>query len=424
MNVPLIAAAIFVVSIVAIIARPYRVPEAAVAVSGAAMMLVAGVVSPADAASSLAGSWNVFLYFLGMLLVAAIADQAGVFGWLAGVATRAAGGSAARLLLAVFGLGVLTTVIFSNDATALMLTPVVFVLVRRLDLPPKPFAFACALVANSASLLFPVANPANVLVLNAVPMTLGAFWGRLLIPGIAALAVTVAGTRFFFRADLRRRFTPPAADPVAGTGRGFRATFGGLAALGAAYGLGSWYGVPLGLVALAGAGLLAMIGLVAGTLDSRKVCREVAWGIFPFLAGMLVLITGVQTAGLARLLGELVLRAAEFGGGVGGVFAALGTALGSNVINNLPMALVAANTLHAAPIDPSTRRSLAAAVMLGVDIGPNLTVVGSLSTMLWLLLLRRGGLEISGLQYVRVGIALTPPMLLAAVATFWLTHPV
>jgi len=413
---------LFVATLSLVLIRPRRVPEGVFALGGALGMLLVGAVSPREALAIILGAWNAFLFFLGMLVAAAAADRAEVFTRLAGLAARGAGGSGWRLLLNLFLLGSAITAILSNDATALLLTPVVFALVVRLGLPPRPYAFTCSFVANAASLLLPVANPANILVLQVVPMTLPQFLGRLLLPALVALAVTFAGLLLVFRDDLVVGF---GAKPTAGAAdhpRGFAVTLAGLCLLAAGYLAGAALEAPLGLVALAGATIILLAQALVGALAPRAIASEVAWGIFPFLAGMLVLVRGIENAGLTPLLGALLARAVASGGLLAPLLTAVGAALGANLINNLPMALIAASTVAAAPAAPSTHQDLAAAVLLGVDLGPNLTIVGSLSTMLWLLLLRRRGLDVSGLEYLRVGALLLPPALLAAALTLWLVQ--
>jgi arsenical pump membrane protein len=378
------------------------------------------VVTPGEALGAVLGSWNVLLFFVGLMVASAAAERAGVFVVAADWVARLAGGSARRLLVLVFALGTLVTALLSNDATALLLTPVVFSLARRLDVPPLPYAFACALVANAASFILPVSNPANLLVLEGAPMGLDQFVGRLWLPSLASVVATLSVLLALNWGGLGRRYVPPKRPDV--TGR-VRAGLIGLGAMTAGYLTADLVGVPLGVVACLGAALLVGLdqAVTGGTSPGVvALARDVGWGLLGLLAGLTVVVAGLQASGAAAT-GAGLLRTLGEAGPLGLMGVVLGSALLSNVVNNLPMALVAAAALHELP--PSeTRLDLAAALIVGIDLGPNLTTVGSFATMLWLMLLRRRGVAVSAWSYGRVGLVVTPPALLAATAALLWTR--
>jgi arsenical pump membrane protein len=412
-----LAAAIFVSSLVLLLLRPRRVPDWAAALGGGLLLVLLGALPIDDALGQLAGAWNVFLFFLGLGLSAATADRAGVFRAAAEVAARLGHGSQRRLLVSLYLAGAVVTMVLSNDATALLLTPVAFVVATRLGLDPRPYAFACALVANAASFLLPVSNPANLLVLSRAPLSLGAFGIRLLLPSLLAIACTLAGLLIIFRAELATPFALPAITRQ----RLERRTAVGLAGAGCLaviYVIASALSWPLGVVALAGAlFLIALDGVVAGW-DLRALLAEVPWMLFPLLAGLLLLVSGAERIGLVTPFVQMIDASAHLGS-AGLPLAALGLAVLANVLNNLPAALIAATALGGLP--PGVERSdLAAAVIVGVNLGPNLTTIGSLATMLWLVLMRRHGVEVSTLTYLRVGAVTTLPALLASVVGLWI----
>jgi arsenical pump membrane protein len=190
----------------------------------------------------------------------------------------------------------------------------------------------------------------------------------------------------------------------------------GLLAL--AYVVGSAEGWPLGLVAVAGAVLLVGLDTLAAGWHPRAVLHEVPWTLFPLLGGLLLLVAGAEQIGLVAPLAGMVDASARLGAR-GLPLATLGLALLANAINNLPAALVAASALGALPAGVQ-RSDLAAAVIVGVNLGPNLTTVGSLATMLWLVLMRRSGVEISAIDYLRVGVLTTVPALVCAASAVWL----
>jgi len=380
-------------------------------------MVVAGLLPFGAAVAALADAWNIFLFFSGLGISAAVADRAGLFRAAAEAAARLARGSQQRLLIGMYVTGALVTAVLSNDATALLLTPVAFAVATRLGLDPRPYAFACALVANAGSFLLPVSNPSNLLVLAQTPLPFGPFVARLLFPSLLALAATLAGLLLHFHTELAEPFQMPPNDR-AGPNRRTRAILAGVAGLAAVYVAGAAVGWPLGLVALAGATALVALDGWAGGWEPRALAREIPWALFPLFGGLLLLVQGAEQTGVFGPLADTFAAADRLG--VNGLpLAVLGLAVLANLVNNLPAAMVAASALGAQPPD-AAQANLAAAVIVGVNLGPNLTTVGSLATMLWLVLLRRRGVDISVLEYLRVGTIVTVPALLAAAGGLWL----
>ncbi len=199
----LLTSLIGLLTLAGIMTRPWRWNESRIALTGAAVLLLLGLISPADAARTLLRDWNTFLFFLGMMGLSAMAETAGLFDWLAVQAAQFARGSAARLFLNVFLLGTVITMIFSNDATALILTPVVYVLVTRLRLPVLPYMFACTFIADTASFLLPISNPINIIVLSRFPLDLFSFLRLLLLPSLVVIAINFAIFYLLYRSQLK-----------------------------------------------------------------------------------------------------------------------------------------------------------------------------------------------------------------------------
>jgi len=418
-----LVALITVATLLAVMLRPRGIAEALSALVGGALVVAVGAVPPVQAAALLLNAWNVFGFFLGLMLIAAAADHAGVFDVLAWQAARHAAGSRRRLLLNVFAIGIVLTAFLSNDATALVLTPVVYTLAVRLALPVRPYAFACTFIADTASFLLPVSNPINILVLQRFPASLPTYLHHLLPAALGAIAVNVVAFFILFRGDLRGDFDTTAIVRPAVVDRAprlLRFTSGALVAIAAGYLLAAWQGWPLGLVALAGATVLLGGWARWGNLAGQKLARELSWGLFGFVAGFLVIVQGIENVGLVNGLGRglALLAGAE---PLRATFAALLTgALGANVVNNVPATLIQLAAIDSLPAD-RTQTLLAYGTIVGADLGPNLTTVGSLATMLWLLILRKRGVEISSLDYLRIGVATTPGLLLAAGLALWWT---
>lgn len=411
---------IFAATLILIITRPFRLTEAIISAGGGLLMLLVGIVSPGDAISVLLSQWNIFGFFLGLMLIAAIADSAGVFDMLAYQAAQLARGSSLRLYLAIFAVGALITAFLSNDATALILTPVVYALVTRLRLPVLPFMFACTFIADTASFLLPVSNPINILVLDAFGGDLGAFLRYMALPALVCVALNVGLFTLIFRRSLGARYDVTAVAAPTLDARFLRAVMGGLLVITLGYVVGSAVGVPLSLVALAGSLLLLTCAAWARRLDVARWRRNISWSLFVFIAGMFVLVRGVENLGLTAMFGQALPHLAGSSQLGAVALVAGGTALGANLINNVPMALVMISAIHGVHTPAATQTGMVFALILGADLGPNLTTVGSLATILWIVILRRKGLEISTRAYVRLGLAVVPVMLALGVLLIWL----
>ena len=420
----LLTSFIGLLTLAGIMTRPYRWSESRIAMAGAAALLLLGLIRPADAVRTLLKDWNTFLFFLGMMGLSAMAETAGLFDWLAVQAAQFARRSAARLFLNVFLLGTVITMIFSNDATALILTPVVYVLVKRLRLPVLPYMFACTFIADSASFLLPISNPINIIVMSRFPLNLFSFLRLLFLPSLVVIAINVGIFYLLYRAQLKGTFNLdhlPTAEKAVKHKAYFRYTLWVLAMVAPSYVIASAFLVPLSTIALAGA-----LALLAGALFWKRTTlaqagKKISWSIFGFIAGMFIVVRAIEDTGLTMKLGNLLLHLSggtKFGAVMVGTF---GSALGTNLINNVPMAVVMNSSLGSVlNAAPAMRNGFVAATMFGCDLGPNLTTVGSLATILWLLILRQRDVDVSGLDYFKVGVLVTPVMLFAGALTIWL----
>lgn len=420
----LLAALITLLTLIGIMTRPFKWDEALIALAGAALMLILGLIPPLEALNTLANDWNTFFFFLGLMSLSALAEVAGLFDWLAVQAARLAGNSPARLLLNVFLLGSLISMVLSNDATALVLTPIVYSLVTRLRLSVLPYLFACTFIADTASFLLPVSNPINIIVLSKFPFDLWTFLRLLFLPGLLVISINIGIFFLLYRRQLQGQFDItrlPSAESAIEHPAYFRYTCGVLLLVVIAYVVASATRFPLSIVALMGACLLLLGAFHWKRTTIKHTGKQISWSIFGFIAGMFIVVQAVEDTGLTAQFGQLLLHLSG-GTSFGAVMiGTLGAAIGTNLINNVPMAVVLSSALggiqHASP---SVNLSFVVATIFGCDLGPNLTTVGSLATVLWLLILRRRNLDVSGLDYFKVGIIVTPLMLLAGALTIWL----
>ena len=377
--------------------RPGNVREWAVAIGGAALVLASGSITPADAIAALGREWDVFAFLLGLFGIAAIAEQSGIVERLTAAAHVHAGGRRDRLLVLICAVGAFVTVTLSNDATVLILTPLVIALCRALAIPALPYAFACVLMANAASLILPVANPANVIVLHDAPVRLGTYLAFAALPSLVAIVATTGALLVVFRGELRGPLAVPAravVDPDAGiVGIGIGAVMVG-------YLVALAVGWPVGLVALTGAVLLVLLRAARRRLDVRRYLSGIEWAVFPFLAGLFILVSAAERAGLGPVVATAVAEG-EGAGAPGTAGLAIAAAAASNLMNNLPFALVAGEGLRAAP---AAGPAAVVALLVGIDLGPSFTTIGSLATLIWILILRRRGIALSALGYMRLAL--------------------
>src|SRR6266705_1241194 len=202
----LLISLIAILTLIGIMVRPFQWNEAMMAMAGAALLLLLGLIKPLDALNTLLSDWNVFIFFLGMMALSALADAAGLFDWLAAQAARLAGGSTRRLLLNTFVLGSLISMVLSNDATALILTPIVYTLVTRLRLSVLPFLFACTFIADTASFLLPVSNPINIIIMSHYPLDLLTFLRLLSLPCLLVIGINIGMFFLLYRGQLQGKF--------------------------------------------------------------------------------------------------------------------------------------------------------------------------------------------------------------------------
>jgi arsenical pump membrane protein len=393
--------------------RPRGIPEW-VWIGGGAVVLVATRLLPlGGAVHAIREGLDVYLFLAGMMILAELAREEGVFDWVADFAVHHARGSASRLFLWIYLAGTVVTALLSNDATAVVLTPAVLAAVQRAKVEPRPHLLACALIANAASFLLPIANPANLVVYAAHLPPLGHWLRIFLLPSVASIAATFVCLRL-----LSRRALAGEAAPVEEAYRLDAAGWLAVAGIGVAVVallVASGLGIPLG-APTCGAGVVALVLVALKDRGAPKnAVRNVAWSVLPLVAGLFMIVEALNRAGMMRLMHEGLAWLASVHDGVGKFAGGFGVALLSNLTNNLPAGLAVGTALR----QMGQHGLLAHAVLIGVDLGPNLSVTGSLATILWLITLRRDGAEITRWEFLRVGIVAMPVALLLALLALW-----
>ncbi len=399
-----------------ILFRPWGLSEALWAVAGAALLVAGSLLSWRQAWTAVGRGTNVYLFLAGMMLLAELARAQGLFDWIAAHAVRAARGGPRRLFLLVYLVGIVVTALLSNDATAVVLTPAVYAATRHARTEPLPYLLICAFIANAASFLLPIANPANLVVYGSHLPRLGPWLAQFLLPSVLAIGVTF----FVLRATQRDALAGTVHDTpsVPRLTRSARLAAAGIALTVMVLLWASATGRPLGAPTLVAAVLTVAIALASARRNPWPLVKAVSWSILPLVAGLFVLVSGLARTGLLSLLRTLIADLALRAGLLAGFAAGAGIAAASNVMNNLPMALVA-SSLGAGHGISAVRASL----LIGVDLGPNLSVTGSLATLLWLIALRRENVRVDSLTFLKIGVLVMPPALLAALSAAAFVHP-
>ena len=402
--------AICALAALGVIIRPFRTPEALWASAGALVLVLAGLIAPSRALAGIAKGTDVYLFLAGMMLLSEIARREGLFDWVAAFAVNHARGSPKRLFGLVYAVGVVVTAVLSNDATAVVLTPAVFAAARKTGADPLPHLFVCALVANAASFVLPISNPANLVLYASRTPPLGAWMASFALPSAAAIVTTFLALRLTLRRGLEGDCAACVEQP--------RLTPGGWTAL---ISLGatalvllaaSALGWPLGAPTAVMGAMTCAVVLIKDRASPVPVLRGVAWDVLVLVAGLFVMVEALDQAGLVAALAGVLQQAEASGARTAGWVSAGLLALVCNLVNNLPAGLLASATLKSA----HAPRAVADALLIAVDVGPNLSVTGSLATILWLQAIRREGEHVGFWRFLKVGALAMPPALVLALA--------
>jgi arsenical pump membrane protein len=395
-----------------VIARPFRLPEAIWAVAGAVLLVLLRLLPISDALDGMRKGVDVYLFLTGMMLTAELARREGFFDWLAALAVEHARGSPQRLFLLVYGVGTLVTVFLSNDATAIVLTPAVYAATRAAGAAPLPYLFVCAFIANAASFVLPISNPANLVVYGARMPHLLDWLRQFTLPSAASIVVTYLVLRVALRRALGEEHLAREV-PRPRLSFGGKLTAWGIVTIGVVLVTASALDMPLGLPTFLCGAITTAAVLALARQSPLPLLREIAWGVLPLVAGLFVMVEALVKTGVIAQLSALLHQAVAQSAVKAMWLVGIATAIADNVANNLPVGLLA-GSIAASDHVPD---KVTAAILIGVDLGPNLSVTGSLATILWLVALRREEIHVSARQFLKLGwIVMIPALLLALAA--------
>jgi arsenical pump membrane protein len=396
------------ISIALMLLRPRNISETWWIGLAAALLVALRLIPLGLAAHAIAEGTDVYLFLAGMMLLSQLAQMHGVFNWLATIAIQHAKGSRTRLFALIYVVGTFVTIFMSNDATAVVLTPAVLAAAQKSKAEPLPYLFICAFIANAASFVLPISNPANLVVFRTGMPPLAEWLRIFLVASILSILATYFALRWYCRKDLGGSIEPltePSHLSTAG-----KLTLAGIAIVAAVLLAASAMGKDLGLPTCTSAVLIALVISIRERTRPSELLSEISWSVLPLVAGLFILVEAINTAGALRL-SQTALEAFQHMPRIrSAMAAAFGVGIGTNLINNLPLGLIAGASIRAAHITGALR----SVVLIGIDLGPNLSVTGSLATILWLIAIRKEGLNVSAWKFLKAGMIVMPPALALA----------
>ncbi len=388
------------------LARPEGWPEAVVAVPAAGLLLAVGSVTLEQARTEVSGLLPVVGFLAAVLVLAHVCDNEGLFHAAGTLMARASRGDPRRLLTRVFLIGAGTTAVLSLDATVVLLTPVVLTTARTLDVTPRPHAYATAHLANTASLVFPVSNLTNLLAFAVAGLSFTQFTAVMALPWLAAVAVEFVALRLLFRRELSRpaaEVTPPPPEVPVFVLVVLGLTLAGFVAT-------SLLDLSPAWAALAGALVLGVRSLIKRRSTVRGIVQAVNVPFLAFVLCLGVVVDAVMLHGLDKVMRNVLPAGDSLPALLG--FAAVAAVL-ANLVNNLPAVLLLL------PLVAASGPAAVLAVLIGVNVGPNLSYVGSLSNLLWRNVVHQYDLTARFSEFSRVGLFTVPLTLVAAVLALW-----
>ena len=418
----LTALLIFVATIVLVVWQPKGLGVGWSAMAGAALALLTGVVALADIPIVWGFVWNATFTFIALIIISLLLDEAGFFEWAALHVARWGRGSGRRLFALLVLLGAAMSALFANDGAALILTPIVIAMLLALKFSPAAtlaFVMAAGFIADTASLPLVVSNLVNIVSADYFDIDFAAYASVMVPVNLVSVAASLGMLMWFFRRDIPGRYdvaglkAPRAAIVDAAT---FNAGWAVLALLLVGFFGLERIGVPIS--AVAGAGALVLLGVAARghRISTRKVISEAPWQIVVFSLGMYLVVYGLRNEGLTDHVATLLDLFAGYG--VWGATFGTGLLIAflSSIMNNMPTVLVGALSIDASHAEGIVREAMIHANVIGSDLGPKFTPIGSLATLLWLHVLARKNVRITWGYYFKVGVVLTLPVLLATLA--------
>ena len=420
-----LAVGLFVVVLVLIITQPRGLSIGWTALGGGILALALGIVTWANVGAVVDIVWDATLTFVAVILISLVLDAVGFFEWSALHMARLSRGHGIRLFLLLGILGALVAMFFANDGAALILTPIVYEQTKALKLDPKAtlaLIMASGFIADTTSLPLVVSNLVNIVSADFFHLGFASFAWRMVPVDVVSLAASLGALYAVYHRTLPRRIdvaTLPEPRSAIRDPRVFKAAWVILGLLLMGYFASQLLHWPVSVFAGTAAIALLLIAHRSPAVDVFRVVRDAPWKIVVFSIGMYVVVFGLRNVGLTHLLSEVLTSMAAHGTLFGIVGTGFVAAVLSSIMNNMPSVMINALAIHDVIGPAAIHTAMAYANVVGCDLGPKITPIGSLATLLWLNVLERRGIRISWGYYFRVGVLMTLPVLLITLAALW-----